>query len=654
MTPTVDDLMIDNWFCEVAESEVVTTERLDQAKDLAREAVSQWRRKQTVGNMMATITREGQRVVAIDDIKAVFNVRFTPQTMRIIEDGIKQSLRNFFKLLMEVLGSWRAVQHRAAPLDAQTSRIGHALEEAQRLFWNSLDGEDTNAATVQRRALSAVASLWTRHALPAIEEERSEMRDGIARVQLLHHIVVEFQRPQTGGRACPARFTTTYTRYWKRVALGFLWLRNNEHLLDSASDKQCLWDTMTAFTNSELRARVSMEAHANRLDTVLSGILTILRTIVDTPTDAFAWHRIVLWTSETEPEVNVLSSLAIQPPSYSASFCNAHRVYISVTPSVTQIERALEAPPVVRFCAALRQLVSMGHLRLDILGVDYMRLLSAAEFARYERNIGKIVSDYLLPLGHLASIPFDPSWMESLTLPPKPMLSHDRFNSMALIVEDDEIDRVGKEAAPSPSTGSTTLVAAAETSASSALVQSAKPATLSLVGNGCALDHCVMTILVRLLPQQTHGDYLGNFVNTVCVGYDEISDSIRHTLELVQGLSGHALSQRVASVFKMLANAINADCKASNLCIRAYFGVPQGDRRTRDKHVAKKLCASWQRVTPTHRKDALCMMQQTAQKIAIHLAGGGQLPSGVLWNVSERSRRRRQARELSSLSIGPK
>lgn len=654
MTPTVDDFMIDNWFCEVAESEVVTAERLDQAKDLAREAVNQWRRKQTVGRMMATITREGNRIVPIDDIKAVFNVRFTPQTMRIIEDGIKQSLRNFFKLLMEVLGSWRAVQHRAAPLDAQTSRIVHAIEEAQLLLWDSLDGENTNSATVHRRALTAVASLWTRHAIPAIEEERNEMRDGIARVQLLHHIVVEFQRPQTGGRACPARFTTSYNRYWKRASLGFLWLRNNEHLLDNVSDKTCIWNTMAAFTCSELRARVSMEANATRLDRLLSGILTTLRAVVETPTDSFEWHRTVLWDSESQPDVNVLSSIAIQPPSYSASFCNTHRVYVSVTPPITQLERALETPPVVRFCAALHQLVSNGYLRLDILGVDYMRLLSAAEFARYERNIGKIVSDYLLPLGHLASIPFNPSWMESLAIPPKPILPPARLESLALIVEDDEVERVVNRASTSPSTGSTTLAPAADTSASAPLTQPVKPATLSLAGNGCALDHCVMTILVRLLPQQTRGDYLGNFVNTVCVSYDDISESIRHSLQLVQGLSDHALSQRVASVFKLLATAINVDCKASNLGICAYFGAPHGERRTRERHVTKKLCASWQRVTPNHRKDALCALQQTAQKVATYLAGGGDLPSGVSWNVTDRSRRRRQAREFSSLSISPK
>eukprot|EP00966_Prymnesium_polylepis_P136321 3149811-Prymnesium_polylepis.1 len=129
----------------------------------------QWKRKVLVQRMVEAVQRDRHRSVPIQDIFDVYGVHFTTETMQILEDGIQQSLRNFCRMLMDVLSTWDAdfgYRHDSAVLSRRASL---AVSHAPSCLWGSLGTTDLCQTTVRSRLLRAVDGLWNTHAKPAIE-----------------------------------------------------------------------------------------------------------------------------------------------------------------------------------------------------------------------------------------------------------------------------------------------------------------------------------------------------------------------------------------------------------------------------------------------------------------------------------------------------
>ena len=123
MIPAVDNSAIEAWLARLSESEKLSSLELQELRELACEASSQWRRKRRVQRMMEAIHSQRLRIISINEILDNYDVRFTSETMRLIENGIQQSLRNFCRLLCDVLSSWDSDMVGAQDVQAQKTLV---------------------------------------------------------------------------------------------------------------------------------------------------------------------------------------------------------------------------------------------------------------------------------------------------------------------------------------------------------------------------------------------------------------------------------------------------------------------------------------------------------------------------------------------------
>jgi hypothetical protein len=148
-----------------------------------------------------------------------------------------------------------------------------------------------------------------------------------------------------------------------------------------------------------------------------------------------------------------------------------------------------------------------------------------------------------------------------------------------------------------------------------------------------------LALLIALIAKNNIlGNHMGPFCNTLHIGTADVEPWVRSTLSMeLSSVSAESLSGRLTGIFKMLCTAMVASG------MQASFGVDKSHPRV------KKLKFSWA-MEEQHRAQNLTLLAELATTISSHLHHGTPLPDGVEWNIPERSRRRRKARDAKSVS----
>jgi hypothetical protein len=613
MMPIINNPMIDEWVHKLFDSGNVSPDRVERVRDLACEANTQWKRKALVQRMIEEVHREHRFAVPIQEIFEVYGVHFTTETMRILEDGIQQSLRNFCRMLMDVLYTWDtefSYRHDNAML---SRRVSLAVSHATSCLWGSVDTTDLCQATVHARLVRAVNGLWNTHAKPAIASEQHHLAEGIQRLRVVVYVCDEYSKPNTGGKAVPSKFSGLYARIQQRVIIALAWLLGNMPLVHSATEIAIVKSMLNAYKNGEQEARAYMDEHANTVGCLTKDTIQSLEIVYNHDTQWEGWHGVLIWGDDEDPPAEAVSSLIVQPPSYSSTYWTTSRVYCAVAPPRDGPRFPVRSQPVVRFCAMLTKLVQKRYLRLDIIGVDYLRLLSHADHARYLRNVNKIVEDELIPVGHFAGHDFEMAWFRDTRMTVVYNRPGPRMTDTALVLADEETGTDDKE-----------CMARREKKPTSSKVP---------IPEGVLLDHCLMGVVALLARSNVVGEHMGPHCNTFHVGTEDVESLVRNALGTgARAMTYMRLNQRLVCVFKMFGNALTA------IGMQASFGTDKAHPRV------KKLKVSWP-MTQQHRATNLAKLSQLAEAVASHLQHGSDLPEGVEWNIPERSRRRRKARD---------
>jgi hypothetical protein len=627
MMPVVDNFKIDNWYESLEKSGNVTQSKMERVHELAREACAQWKRKILVQKMIHSIDADQRRAVAIEDIFDVHGVHFTTETMRIMEDGIQQSLRNFCRVLMHIIATWDASVFHKQDGACNCRRISLAVSHAPSCLWGSLDTTDLCYATVHARLVCAVDGLWNTHAKPAIEAERNRVAEGIQRMHHLIFMCDEYNKPNTGGRAVPSRFTNLYARMRQRAISALAWASGNSAFVCASGANEhtvSFRDVLDAYRAGEVEARAVMERHSFWLKCATSKLASFLKAVYSRGEEWDGWHGVAVCGHDESKPSGATSLLVVQPPSYASSYWGTSRVHCCLTPTAGAFAIPAFSQPVVRFCAILKKLVQKRFLRLDLVGVDYLRLLSNADHARYDRNVSKIVDDELIPVGHLAGIAFDVAWFADTRAP----VVYSSFKSRVpdapwTIAEDEQANKLDTDDASTAYTELYRLECKAN----------APPALPAPVPEGVILDHCLMGALVFMARSNVSSDHTGPYCNTFHVGASDAEGFVRRWMGLhASTMTPACLRQRITGALKMFSAALAATGMQSS------FGVHTTHPRV------KKLKVSW-RIEEQHRVTNLSKIAHVAEQIGAYLHHGVELPTGVEWSISARSRRRRKARD---------
>jgi hypothetical protein len=625
MVPVVNNQRMDEWIHRLEESDNVSPHKIQRVRQLACEANSQWKRKVLVQRMSEIVQREKRLTIPIQDISDVYGVHFTTETMQILEDGIQQSLRNFCRMLKDTLSTWDADRCPRRDDVLNSKRVSLLVSHAPSCLWGSLDTNELCEATVHARVLRAVEGLWNTHAKPAIESEYYNLAEGMQRLGVVLYICDEYLRPYTGGKVVPSRFSGLYARAHQRVIAALAWLLGSTWLLQNVNEIDTVKRVLDAYKLGDPEARASMDDCAPHIRDIVLASISTLKSVYTCDKQWHGWHGVHLWGSDEHPPQGIMSALVLQPPSYSSSFWATGRVYCGVF----QLSRRRD-DPVVRYCAILRKLVEKRFLRLDLVGIDYLRLLCHADYARYHRNVNKIVEDELVPIGHLAGHAFDAAWFLDTHVPafcsiPRPCLS-----DLSLVFHDDEPEQ--PVALESSETG---LTDGFKHSGDLMDKHAALPAP---VPEGVVLDYCLLAVLALLAKENINRDHMGPYCNTFHIGTADVDVLLRnHMGECADSITPMCLNQRLSGVFKMFASALEAQG------MQASFGTDGTHARV------KKLKVCWP-MGPQHRAKSMTKLAQLAETIATHLRHGTALPEGVRWNIPDRSRRRRRARDAKAAS----
>ena len=629
MIPAVDNLSIEAWLARLAESGRLTSVELQELRELACEAGSQWKRKRRVQRMMESIHAHRLRFVAINEVFDKYEVRFTSETMRLFENGIQQSLRNFCRLLRDVLSSWDADMAGVQDVQIQRACLDLAVEQAPYCLWASIDTVNLNFHTVAARALQAVNGLWKTHAVPAIDAERARLADGLQKLKVLTYACGEFAKSEANPRAVPNKFVSMYTRTCLRIITALSWLSSSGTWISAQPELVLVRSALAAYRRGAFDARAWMSHNATQLQALINDATQSLERTNRQDNDWHGWHRMVLWGDDEDAPQEAFSSLVVQPPGYSSSFWNTKRVYCSVLPhpvasgSDCQHNRA---QLVVRFCAMLKTLVHRGFLRLDIVGVDYLRLLTTAEHSRYHFNVEKIVNEVFAIRGFETGEPFDITWFdEAWPRTRHPVFEGPALTDLALVLDDADDDKPPNSAASD--TGQTDDLSALR------LVPLPKA-----VPEGVLLDHAVMSLFSLVAFTGTLGEQTRPYCNAFHIGTSDIVPHVRRALELSMAtMCTKSLDQRLAHILKLYAAAINAAHAADGLTAR--FDKCKAHPRN------KKLIISWQ-IEPEHRPRNMNLLAALAGRIVSYLHHETPMPAGVEWVIPERSKRRNRAADV--------
>ena len=603
---------VDEWLEQIVQSERASPEQLHRAWSLSKEATMQWKRKCLVETMTARLLKEQVRAVPIFDIADEYGVHFTHETMKIVEDGIQQSLRNFCEMTHGTLKMWeRDVSERGDVL-FQQHRVELAVGQSHCCLWGSLDSMDTSPRTVHLRATEAVRRLWQAHAVPAIEVERQTLHEHMLRIRTIKKACDEFVAPLNGGKAIPFKFDSCYDRKGHELAEALGVISSNTSLFQTYPDMSRLVTQMEgAFRRSVTDARAWMTDHASTMSDLFDSVSRALRDAINTPSDSDAWHGLVV-EGDLGPRSRCVgvTSAALQPPGYSAMFWKTSRVRVMEPATATTVWSPVFPLPVVRYCALLKQLVENEYLRLDIVGIDYLTLLASAEHARYMRNVEKIVKDVLAPLGHLGGAFFDMSWFHETRAPVvctymKPLRSELSFS---LYEDDDAVSRKSDDRHVDIDASPNAVIAA---------------------HSGGTVDHCVMVILTIVATSHVSEPHINPHGTAFHIGMQELEGHLRSCMGGIFRCSPYeCLNQHVSRVLKMFATAL----RESGIC--AHYGTDKAHHpRT------KKLKISWGQ-EPYHLHKTLEAAAALATRVVSHLQHGTPLPANVSWCPTQRSRRR--------------
>ena len=357
---------------------VVRTERLRTAMEVLKEREESTR---------------GHSAVPFDTISRHFGIFLSVHTRQNVFVGVKRALSNFVRLLSDTCEVSEVPLYMSPRRPAHELRLEALRARAADFLWEAIDAPDISFQSIRKRATLAVRRLWDTHAVCAIEEERVLLANALVHLDNL-------------GSFC----NLVISRH--KAHPGF-WVLLQEHRLDLEAARKVISESRfirLSFKKFEPLEHITDNIHAfdwfmgNAVEcrALCNRLAESTQRLVRRPNDHICWHMITVVEEQGDGP-------SLQAPSTHAPF--ATRLLLG-----SPAERCISpcATPVVRLCRALVYLIEKGHLRLEMIGLNYLNRVTAAEYAKFEMTLERILREVIKPAGEKCSLPFDCAWYSLL------------------------------------------------------------------------------------------------------------------------------------------------------------------------------------------------------------------------------------------------
>ena len=357
---------------------VVRTERLRTAMEVLKEREESTR---------------GHSAVPFDTISRHFGIFLSVHTRQNVFVGVKRALSNFVRLLSDTCEVSEVPAHMSPRRPSHELRLEALRARAADFLWDAIDAPDISFQSIRKRASLAVHRLWNTHAVCAIDEERVLMANVVTHLNKL-------------GSFCDLVIS-------RHNAHPGFWLLLKQHRLDLEAARKVISESRfirLSFKKIEPLEHITDEIHAfdwfvrnaHECSVLCNSLVESTEQLIRRANNHVCWHMITLVEEQGDGP-------SLQAPSTHAPFPT--RLLLG-----SPVERCLSpcATPVVRLCRVLLCLIEKGHLRLEMIGLNYLNRITAAEYAKFEMTLERILREVINPAGEKCSLPFDCTWYSLL------------------------------------------------------------------------------------------------------------------------------------------------------------------------------------------------------------------------------------------------
>lgn len=557
--------------------------------------------------MVALQAREeetrGHSSVPFDTITRHFGIFLTSQTRQNVYIGVKSSLDNFVRLLSDTCEVAEDANHMAPPRDSHSIRLAGLRERAGSFLWESIDTPDLSSGSIRKRALAAVNRLWITDAKSAIDEERALLCNACTHIEALSRFCGNLIVKPFGN----LRFLSMLDAHRLELEGARKAIANSRHF----RAKFRRLEPLENMTNNE--AGEWFRAHADACHSICGAILKEVSELMERDDEHVCWHMIQIYEETGDGP-------SLQAPATHAPFRT--RLLLGSPEQECTHPYAL---PVVRLCAALRQLILKDHFKIDMIGLNYLKRVTSAEYAKFETTIERIVTEILKPAGQRCGLPFDSAWYASLPRVKEAGAAAEAgLRSLNEAVAEDAREDVedgadsASDVAPQEVADEMRNVHQAVSSSyvAGAATRSVAEA-LSSVAPDMGLDFVVLEAIDRALSGS----------NPYATSYTfQTNDLVSRVRRLCPPgslpASTTGVQQRIAGAFKLLSNAMHV------------VGVEASYNYVRGPHV-KVL-----KISNVPEQNNLAKARAILGSLLRHLEMREPLPDGVTWHRPRRTSRR--------------
>jgi hypothetical protein len=614
-------------------------EQLDLAAEYAYR-LEQWTAVVQVLEEEADRTK-GQLGVSLDSVVNGFGVQFTRETTDRIFTGIFNGLSNFVACIVEACNRSRVGAHDAISRGRHTyqAEVARFEQDAALVLRDVFDTQpDLSNEAVCQRARIAVAQLYQKHAVKAIDREKAAMEVCCNHLERFKKLCAGYLPLLNACHRRPG--TDTAALFFERQIIPLFHTVRAAHsaisvdpVLHSRFSAYMISDLIDAFDRKD-RPGVDnwMRCYAHRVQAEIDVNVaqrTMLMRLAHTHT---VWHMVAVNTL-----VGDASSTPLQAPGSHAPFPGRVSV-VSATLSAEDSAQLLTigAIPVVRACHVLSTLMNNGSLRMGLLNCRWVQTAAMADAARYEQSKSFIFQGTLMPLARESAIAFDHKWIE-----PTAMRNSFREVAKRKIHPENQAAHDSSSSSRTPNSelnmGSRLSVSGGRLAAAGAVCE--KPvnpsqwatmqdaaSVLNTLEPYCVIDYAVLWIVACCLTGMPPSFEAWQIpVHTIVTRMQVLVPvSMRPTTE-------QALNPRVAGVLKLLVTA----CKISS--INVDYCTDQQRRRGLTFHRSVPSDNTQYRVV------------SLIQEILSHLKDQRTLPDGVTWHIKGRQMRRLKSKAATRL-----
>ncbi|MBE34489.1 MAG: hypothetical protein CMI16_02845 [Opitutaceae bacterium] len=338
---------------------------------------------------------KGHYSVPFDTIRRHFRIFLSEQTRENVLRGVKHSLSNFVKLLSDTCEISEVSDHMAPRRPPHELRLEALRARAADFLWEALDVPDLSCQSIRKRAVAAVHRLWNTHAVCAIEDERVLLSNACSHIESLRRFCDLFVEQ---NKASPWTVGVLLKDHRRDLEVARKVISGNRHIRSEFLKFEPL-----EYITSEIHAFDWFAFNATECRDLCSRLVERIERLVCLPNDHICWHMITVVEEQGDGP-------SLQAPSTQAPFTT--RLLLG-----SPVERCSKAcaTPVVRLCRVLVYLIEKNHLRLEMIGLNYLSRITAAEYAKFELTLDRIFQEIIKPTAERCSLPFDCAWYASLT-----------------------------------------------------------------------------------------------------------------------------------------------------------------------------------------------------------------------------------------------